>query len=624
MYVTTFYSYKGGVGRTMALVNVATLLRRAGKRVLVVDFDLEAPGLPSFGLLNCARGTKGLVDYVETYRETLVAPPVAEFIVKCPSEDGAIWLMPAGDNFAPGYTDRLNAINWDDLYARQSGYLMFEDLKQQWAAFDGLGFDYVLVDSRTGHTDVGGICTRQLPDAVVIMFVPNNQNVDGLVPIVEGIRSESERRGTLIDLHFCPSNVPDEFDEADILERLLAEAESKLGFGETIDLQPLTTIVHHRTGLEILDQPIVTLTAPKSQLAREYETLAISIRGQNTADRDGALATLQRLPDLHAQARATGRSGALVKISGRADEIRREHPDDGEIALNAAAVFDLTGDVEEELASLSTAVATGFMTPRARLLRAIALFKVDRRDDALVDVFAVIGDPEGTDFEFRPAVQLLRAVAPERYLDEVRRLLLDRTTRLAAKLQLAPLLMSSREHLDMVADEMVRLSSSEAVSEKRRADPLNAAELALIGAGRFAEAIAIARREHGLDHGNDAAIFNEAMAQWGLEGSPPQSFIGDNGDRILRIPDGDANLHQCKAMVLALRGEVAAAVSQLQEASERVLKGSHIFSCWTYLYRSSDKLLEDIESMSADIESGGDIVPPFIGEARRSPAKIGS
>ncbi|WP_268761970.1 AAA family ATPase, partial [Frankia casuarinae] len=43
--IITFYSYKGGSGRTMALANVAWLLAASGKRVLTVDWDLESPGL---------------------------------------------------------------------------------------------------------------------------------------------------------------------------------------------------------------------------------------------------------------------------------------------------------------------------------------------------------------------------------------------------------------------------------------------------------------------------------------------------------------------------------------------------------------------------------------------------
>src|SRR5580692_2074227 len=46
--IYTFYSFKGGVGRTMALANVAALLTKWGYSVLVVDWDLEAPGLERF------------------------------------------------------------------------------------------------------------------------------------------------------------------------------------------------------------------------------------------------------------------------------------------------------------------------------------------------------------------------------------------------------------------------------------------------------------------------------------------------------------------------------------------------------------------------------------------------
>jgi len=62
MYVTTFYSFKGGVGRTMALVNVAVELALQGKRVVAVDFDLEAPGLDTFDLGRPAETTPGIVD----------------------------------------------------------------------------------------------------------------------------------------------------------------------------------------------------------------------------------------------------------------------------------------------------------------------------------------------------------------------------------------------------------------------------------------------------------------------------------------------------------------------------------------------------------------------------------
>src|SRR6185437_421451 len=46
--IITFYSFKGGTGRTMALANVAWILAANGKRVLIADWDLESPGLHRF------------------------------------------------------------------------------------------------------------------------------------------------------------------------------------------------------------------------------------------------------------------------------------------------------------------------------------------------------------------------------------------------------------------------------------------------------------------------------------------------------------------------------------------------------------------------------------------------
>src|SRR5258708_34998454 len=69
--ITTFYSYKGGTGRTMLLANVAWILAAAGKRVLVIDWDLEAPGLhryfAPFLIDKELTSTPGVIDLVTEY-----------------------------------------------------------------------------------------------------------------------------------------------------------------------------------------------------------------------------------------------------------------------------------------------------------------------------------------------------------------------------------------------------------------------------------------------------------------------------------------------------------------------------------------------------------------------------
>ena len=69
--VITFYSYKGGVGRTLALANVAALLATWGRRVLCIDWDLEAPGLHQYFKehlpADSLRTEPGLVELVEAW-----------------------------------------------------------------------------------------------------------------------------------------------------------------------------------------------------------------------------------------------------------------------------------------------------------------------------------------------------------------------------------------------------------------------------------------------------------------------------------------------------------------------------------------------------------------------------
>jgi Mrp family chromosome partitioning ATPase len=66
----TFYSYKGGTGRSMVVANVAWLLASSGARVLLVDWDLEAPGLHRylhpFLVDPELSATDGIIDFVST------------------------------------------------------------------------------------------------------------------------------------------------------------------------------------------------------------------------------------------------------------------------------------------------------------------------------------------------------------------------------------------------------------------------------------------------------------------------------------------------------------------------------------------------------------------------------
>lgn len=203
--IVTFYSYKGGTGRSMALANFAWILAASGKRVLTIDWDLEAPGLHRyfrpFLIDPDLFETDGLIDTLWTFAaSTMTAmPPIPPTTEVASAGDGTTidaarrrldWRFPtqgyidfvgAGRQGAT-YSERVNTFDWKRFY-ELGGARLLDEAKQQLRA----NYDWVLIDSRTGVSDTAGICTMQLPDTVVTCFTINRQSIDGVDAIMRSI-----------------------------------------------------------------------------------------------------------------------------------------------------------------------------------------------------------------------------------------------------------------------------------------------------------------------------------------------------------------------------------------------------------------------------------------------------
>lgn len=228
--VVTFYSYKGGVGRSMSMASVAALLARLNLRVLAIDFDLEAPGLERYFLdaerCRQAREQPGLMDLILAYRKALTdesAFAEAAFerwsdfrltaIHEASALGGSVDLMTAGRReplaSKQAYARAVRSFDWQDFFHNWKGDLFFDWFKRQLVA-PGTGYDVVLVDSRTGVTEMGGVCAYQLADVAVLLCAPNFQNLDGTMDIVEDFRSEAVwalRRGRPLEILAIPARL---------------------------------------------------------------------------------------------------------------------------------------------------------------------------------------------------------------------------------------------------------------------------------------------------------------------------------------------------------------------------------------------------------------------------------
>ncbi|MDG4833526.1 FxSxx-COOH system tetratricopeptide repeat protein [Solwaraspora sp. WMMD1047] len=204
--IITFYSYKGGTGRTMALANVAWILASNGYRVLAVDWDLESPGLHRFFHPLLAdpelHTSDGVIDLVRELAEAAVQhqqtvpngtpaepvrPDVRRYAVSLDwrfADGGELDLLPAGRQ-GPAYSATVSTFDWPSFYDRLGGAAFLTDLRQNLRD----SYDIVLIDSRTGLSDSAGICTVMLPDTVVNCFTLSTQSIDGAVAVARSIRN---------------------------------------------------------------------------------------------------------------------------------------------------------------------------------------------------------------------------------------------------------------------------------------------------------------------------------------------------------------------------------------------------------------------------------------------------
>ena len=231
--VVTFYSYKGGTGRSMALANAAWTLAANGLRVLMIDWDLEAPGLHRYFrpyLLDPElESSDGLMDFMLSFADAAARQPedgvsddrawfeaytdlrmVAYAVDAEPLAErgGCLDFVPAGRQDA-GYSVRVNSFNWQHFYAKLGGGIFLEAVKRRLRA----DYDYVLIDSRTGVSDTSGVCTVQMPDTLVVCFTLNEQSIRGAAATAASALAQRQVQGSESTLRVMP--VPTRVDSSE-------------------------------------------------------------------------------------------------------------------------------------------------------------------------------------------------------------------------------------------------------------------------------------------------------------------------------------------------------------------------------------------------------------------------
>lgn len=234
--VVTFYSYKGGMGRTTTMIAYAMSLAvndndLKKKRVVIIDCDLEAPGYLNFFDLSEHNGLQsgkknGLVEFLSDAQ--LTSHPedldINDYIINVGDDNknnfaynnlNNIWLIPAG-NLNEGYSDLgggsdrsdyLEGLAKINLSSVNSVVKYFNILLDR--INETIEPDIILLDSRTGFNDIFGTAALYLSSSVVGFFGFSRQTQPGLMNLLR----EYYKEGNSFSLQLVFSILPEKADE---------------------------------------------------------------------------------------------------------------------------------------------------------------------------------------------------------------------------------------------------------------------------------------------------------------------------------------------------------------------------------------------------------------------------
>ena len=197
--IISFYSYKGGTGRTTALLLTAISMALGGKKVVLIDFDLEAAGLfqffperqlPKYGLLDYLvesypydmdSSAIRLEDYLHPLTDLCGAEQLGGnlyIVAACGTEllsrpeDHTRALMHMNLDIGPFHQDSITPIDH------------FLSIVQ-----DQVKPDYILIDSRSGIHQIAGITMNRYSNLALLFFTANRSNAVGMKLVIPALKA---------------------------------------------------------------------------------------------------------------------------------------------------------------------------------------------------------------------------------------------------------------------------------------------------------------------------------------------------------------------------------------------------------------------------------------------------
>jgi septum site-determining protein MinD len=193
--LVTVHSFRGGTGKSNTTTNVAALTAAMGKRVGIVDTDIQSPGIHVLFGLNDAKVNRALNDYLYgrcAIEEAVydVTPPLAA------AGGGAIYLVPSSMN--PREIARVLREGYNVNRLGEG----FRDLVKS------LKLDYLFIDTHPGLNEET-LLAMALSDVILMVLRPDQQDLQGTAVAVDVARQLNVQKLMLVVNKALPGMDPE-------------------------------------------------------------------------------------------------------------------------------------------------------------------------------------------------------------------------------------------------------------------------------------------------------------------------------------------------------------------------------------------------------------------------------
>lgn len=249
--VISIHSFRGGTGKSNTTANLAAMLASEGKRVCVIDTDIQSPGIHVIFGLDGENVTSSLNDFLWSGRAMEdVAIDVTPDAVK--ERSGQIYLVPS--SIKPGEISRVMREGYD---ARQ----LTQGLKE---LLTKLRLDYLLIDTHPGLGQET-LLSLVISNTLIIMLRPDQQDYEGT-----GITVRIARELRVPNIFLLVNKSPSSLNPDDLAERVQ----------EAYGCKVIEVLPHSDEMMELASQGLFSLEQPSHPISEKYRAIASQIGQQ--------------------------------------------------------------------------------------------------------------------------------------------------------------------------------------------------------------------------------------------------------------------------------------------------------------------------------------------------------